>query len=97
MPRDPSSFILHRSTNFFIQCCKPVALTSVTLCDNLKYPNFRLIVPSHFKLIASFLIRLMDNFKYFLFSDIFDIHAFSDLSRFLSPMSVAGLLGGRGG
>ena len=74
MPRDPSSFILHRSTNFSIQCCKPVALTSVTFCDNLKYPNFRLIVPSHFKLIASFLIRLMDNFKYFLFSDIFDMH-----------------------
>lgn len=60
-------------SNFPILSSKPVALFSVIFCDNLKYPNFRLISPSHFKLIASFLNRLKDNFRYFLFSDIYDI------------------------
>ena len=45
-------------------------------CDNLKYPNFSLIAPSHFKLVASFLIRLVDSFKNFLVSDIYDMHTY---------------------
>ena len=56
------------SLNFSILSSKPVALFSVIFCDNLKYPNFRLI--------AYFLIRLKDNFRYFLFSDIYDIHTY---------------------
>ena len=64
------------SSNFSIFSSKPVALFSVIFCDNLKYPNFRLIAPSHFRLIAYFLIRLKDNFRSFLFSDIYDIHTY---------------------
>ena len=64
------------SVLFNIRCYKPVALFSVIFCTALRCPNFRLIAPSHFKLIASFLIRLVDNFKYFLFSDIYDIHTY---------------------
>ena len=65
-----SRLFLHRSTNFSIRFYKPVALFSVIFCNNLKYQNFRLIASSRFKLIAFFLNRLMDNFNYFLFSDI---------------------------
>ena len=95
-----------RSVLFNIRCYKPIALFSVMFCTTLKYPNFRLIAPSHFKLIACFLIRLVDNFKYFLFPDIYDIHTymhtlfshirFWPLSCFLFPRGWAWWMEGLG-
>ena len=86
-PQDPSFFIDQRT---FPSGAISLQHYFLGFCDNLKYQNFRLIVPFHFKFIASFLIRLMDNFKLiasslirlmdnfknFLFSDIYDIHTY---------------------